>query len=108
VEEIRDLLLRTGDLATVSGVRDVYIVETSYANLLEISEEQIIQEANPWAVFGFLTAMVHHELTDLAPREVHALQFDKSEHQQRTPLGTSPENWIGLTAPSAREPEDDG
>src|ERR1700730_16957792 len=54
---IRNELIRRGDITSVEGVAGVYIVDVPYANLLEASEEQIVQEANPWAVFGFLTAM---------------------------------------------------
>src|ERR1017187_4577358 len=76
-------LVGRGDVSPVKGVGGVYIVQVAYANLLDVSEEQIVQEANPWAVFGFLTAMVHHSLTDLLPKEVNVVEFKESEHLRR-------------------------
>jgi predicted transcriptional regulator of viral defense system len=102
---IRRELLNRGDIAPAEGVEGVYIVSVPYANLLEVSQEQIVQEANPWAVFGFLTAMVHHGLTDLLPKGVYAIHFKDSEHLERTPLGTTPDDWADdVPRPLARRP----
>ncbi len=90
---IRQELVRRGDLVSVDGVSGVYVVNVPYANLLEVSEEQIIQEANPWAVFGFLTAMAYHHITDLAPKEVYAIWSKGGESSGRLPLGTMPDDW---------------
>jgi predicted transcriptional regulator of viral defense system len=90
---IRKELVQRGDLSTIDGVDEVYIVDVAYANLLEASEEQIVQEANPWAVFGFLTAMTHHGLTDLVPREVYAITTRHGDHEKRLPIGTMAEDW---------------
>jgi hypothetical protein len=98
-------LVRRGDIRSVSGVVGVYTVEAAYANLLDISEEQIIQEANPWAVFGFLTAMVHQSLTDLLPRDIEVIDFKDGEHLRRVPLGTTPEDWVDLILPPAKRPK---
>lgn len=103
-EAIRDELIRRGDVTPIEGVAKVYKVDTAYANLLEISEEQVIQEANPWAAFGFLTAMVYHGLTDLVPSAVYAIQFKEGEHLARLPLGTTPEDWHEVRRTSARQP----
>jgi predicted transcriptional regulator of viral defense system len=91
--DIRWELERRGMISPAKGVEGVYIIDVPYANLLEVSEEQIIQEANPWAVFGFLTAMVHHGLTDLLPKDIYAIQFKDGEHLNRIPLGTMPDDW---------------
>lgn len=90
---IRQELVRRGDLVSVDGISGVYVVDVPYANLLEVSEEQIIQEANPWAVFGFLTAMAYHHVTDLAPKEVYAIGSKGGESSERLPLGTMPDDW---------------
>ncbi len=103
---IRKELVRRGDLVPVEGVSDVYIVDVPYANLLEISEEQIIQEANPWAIFGFLTAMIYHGLTDLAPREIYVITIKHEGHRTRLPLGTMPDDWGDiLQIPFASHPK---
>ena len=98
-------LMQRGDVAPKKGAEGVYVVEVAYANLLDISEEQIVQEANPWAVFGFATAMVHHGLTDLLPKEVYAIEFKDGDHLRRVPLGTTREDWVDVDYPSARRPK---
>lgn len=103
---IRKELVRRGDIVSVEGVSDVYLVNVAYANLLEVSEEQIVQEANPWAVFGFLTAMTYHGLTDLAAREVYAVTVKHQEQTGRLPLGTMPDDWAdGIDLPRAKQPK---
>jgi predicted transcriptional regulator of viral defense system len=86
------------------GLQGVYRVDVPYAHLLEVSEEQLVQEANPWAVFGFATALLHHGLTDLPPQEVHAIHFKDGDQLYRVPLGTTPEDWADLDPPPARQP----
>jgi predicted transcriptional regulator of viral defense system len=103
--EIRKELMRRGDIKAVKGIEGVFIIDVPFANLLEVSEEQLVQEANPWAVFGFLTALLHHGLTDLPPKKVYAIQFKDGEHRNRTPLGTTPDDWADLRPPSPRQPQ---
>ena len=101
--EIRKELLGRSDIKTVKGIEGVFIIDVPFSNLLEVSEEQLIQEANPWAVFGFLTALLHHGLTDLPPKEVYAIQFKDGERLYRMPLGTTPDDWSDLRLPSPRQ-----
>ncbi len=105
---IRQKLQERGDIASVEGVEGIFVVEAPYANLLEVSEEQKIQEANPWAVFGFLTAMVHHGITDLMPREIYTIRFKEAGASHRIPLGTSPEDWVDIKFPTAKQPKNLG
>ena len=102
---ILNLLLRRGHFKPAAGVEGVYVVNVPYANLLDFSEEQIVQEANPWAVFGFLTAMSHNGLTDLIPKQLHVIDFAGSRSWERVPLGTTPEDWIDLSRPRASRPK---
>jgi predicted transcriptional regulator of viral defense system len=92
-QAIRKELVRRGEVGSAEGVSGVYVVNVAYANLLEVSEEQIIQEANPWAVFGFLTAMAYHGITDLVPTEVYPIASKGAGNADRLPLGTTPEDW---------------
>jgi predicted transcriptional regulator of viral defense system len=101
-DAIRKELVQRGDIAGFKGVEGVYFASVPYANLLEISEEQIIQEAHPWCVFGFLTALVFHGLTDLLPKEIYVIHFKDLSQPQRLPLGTTPEDWAELDLPSPR------
>jgi hypothetical protein len=103
-EAIRRELQQRGDIIPVEGVGGVFVVDVPYATLLEESEEQVIQEANPWAVFGFLTALIYHGLTDLPGKEIYAIQFKDGNHSHRLPLGTTPEDWADLKYPSPRQP----
>ncbi len=96
--------MNRGDIVSLEGVEGVYVVDVPYAKLLDVSEEQIIQEANPWAVFAFLTALVYHGLTDLSPKRIFAIQFKDGEHVRRIPLGTTPDDWAGLRLPRSRVP----
>ncbi len=103
---IRSELVQRGDIVSVEGIADVYVLNVAYANLLEVSEEQIIQEANPWAVFGFLTAMTHHGLTDLVARDVYAIAIRNGETGERLPFGTMPEDWAnGFDLPRPKQPK---
>jgi predicted transcriptional regulator of viral defense system len=92
-QAIRKELVRRREVGAIEGVSGVYVVNVVYANLLEVSEEQIIQEANPWAVFGFLTAMAYHGVTDLVPTEVYPIVSKGAEKSGRLPLGTTPDDW---------------
>ena len=88
---IRNELLRGGDLVAEPGADGVYVVDVPFANLLEVSEEQIIQEANPWAVFGFLTAMTYHGLTDLASPTIYAITAKGDGRSRRSSSSFTPE-----------------
>lgn len=103
--EILGELFKRHDLLVLEGISGVYVVDVPYANLLDVSEEQIVQEADPRAVFGFLTAMTHHGLTDLLPKDIHAIQFEGGDRSRRLPLGTMPEDWAdGLPGPLGKRP----
>ena len=80
-------------------------MEVPYAHLLETSEEQMIQEANPWAVFGYLTAMTYHGMTDVVSREIFAIDYGRQGAKTRLPLGTMPDEWDeDLPWPSPKTP----
>ena len=100
---VRAELARRGDLVAVAGVPGVYLIDAPFAGLLEVSEEQIVQEANPWAAFSHLTALAYHGLTDLIPPRVFATRFQGAPGPQ-VPLGTTPEDWVGVDYPLARSP----
>ncbi len=97
-------LLRRGDIAPVERATGVYRIDSPFASVIPVSDEQIVQEANPWAVFSFLTALGHHGLTNAIPRYIQATNY---EHPvaDRCPLGTRPEEWLELDLPRARQPK---
>ncbi len=85
------------------GLSGIFVIDAPYASLLEVLEEQIVQEANPWTVFSHLTALAYHGLTDLIPSQIHATRF-RDGSDPRIPLGTNPEDWTGLRYPTPRFP----
>jgi predicted transcriptional regulator of viral defense system len=95
-------LLNAGDLASIEGVQGVYTVQAAFASILAVSEEEIIQEAHPWAVFSHLTALARHRLTDEIPRSISATSY--SSRGGRLPLGTTPEEWTDIEWPRPRRP----
>jgi predicted transcriptional regulator of viral defense system len=108
---IRNELVQRGAVVPEPGVSGVYVVDVAYANLLDVSEEQIVQEANPWAVFSFLTAMTYHGLTDLASPTIHAATVKSlggraGKRPARLPLGTTPDDWADdVPPPSLMQPK---
>ena len=105
-KDIVTQLRARGDLAPIEGLSGIYQVEVPYAHLLETSEEQIIQEANPWAVFGYLTAMTYHGMTDVFPREMYAIDYDRNGGTTRVPLGTMLDEWDeDVPWPSPKKPD---
>jgi predicted transcriptional regulator of viral defense system len=107
IENVLRALDRRGMIAPVDGenLSGIYLIDVPYANLVEVTEEQIIQEANPWAVFSHLTALAYHGLTDRIPDGIEATCF--SGHSEPwLPLGTTPEDWVGQQHPPARRPKE--
>lgn len=102
---VRRELQNRQDLAGIDGMglSGIFLIESPFSLLLDISEEQIIQEVNPWAVFSHLTALAYHGLTDIIPSRISVTQF-LGDHSSMVPLGTTPEDWVGLEYPSARRP----
>ncbi len=82
----------------------MYTISVAYADVLPVSDEQILEEANPWAVMSHQTALIHHQLTDAVATAIHATVF--SGHSRlRTPLGTKPEDWLDMRFPQPRKPK---
>lgn len=97
-------MVRRRDLAPVAGVRGVFTVEVPYARTIPVSDEQVIQEASPRAVFSHLTALAHHALTVQIPRSIHVTQCADRSWRHRLPLGTTPEDWADRRHPPAVQP----
>jgi predicted transcriptional regulator of viral defense system len=96
-----------GYLSNVQGVHGVYVVVAPFASVVPISDEQIVQEANPWAVFSHATAIAHHGLTNDIPQHLTA-NYIRSPRANRIPLGTTPDDWIELEMPLGSRPRQIG
>ncbi|MFO0809847.1 MAG: hypothetical protein U0746_14600 [Gemmataceae bacterium] len=81
----------------------IYRIDAPFADILPVTDEQIIQEANPVAVFSHLTALARHGLTDQIPSEIHVNHYKPSD-KNRIPLGTTPEDWLGTRPPRLLRP----
>ena len=92
-----------GDIQRVKDVCGVYRVTVPYASVLASSDEAVIQEANPTAVFSHFTAAAYHDLTYEIPKEFH-LTHSRS-FSARLPLGTTPEDWVDVPEPRQRTPD---
>src|SRR5262249_5575878 len=104
VQKLLGKLQHTNLLIPIDGVAGVYRVDVPYADVIPVSDEQIIQEANPLAVFSHLTALAHHGLTDQIPKKIQATHYTPP-NPDRIPLGTAPEEWSGLPLPPLRRPQ---
>jgi predicted transcriptional regulator of viral defense system len=94
-------LRREASIVAVPGVPGVYLVTAAFADLLPVSDEQIVQEAHPAAVFSHLTALVSHALTDQLPAGITITEYSGGE-ATRIPLGTTPEEWHDHPYPVGR------
>ena len=83
-------------------LRFVYVVTSPYAFAIPLSDEQLVQEANPLCFFSHLTALVHHNVTDIVPNRLYA--STAAPDTQRLPLGTTAEDWIDFAFPVAQQP----
>ena len=95
---------RAGHLESIDGVENVYTINVPYANVLPISDEQILQEAHPWAVLSHLTALIYHQLSDSVPSSIYATAYAKPS-RIRPPLGTTPEDWLDVSPPKPTKPK---
>jgi predicted transcriptional regulator of viral defense system len=77
---------------------DVCVIDVPYSEVVPVTEEHIIQEANPFGVFSHLTALVHHSLTDQLPKAIQVTDY-RPPNKDRIPLGTAPEEWVDLPPP---------
>jgi predicted transcriptional regulator of viral defense system len=100
-------LLAQRQIARVDSVPEVYRIDSPFADVIPIADEQVVQEANPCAVFSHLTALVHQGLTDQIPRSIQITEYEL-QSTSRHPLGTTPEDWVELDLPAGRRPRQVG
>lgn len=103
VNRLLGTLCGARDIAPIKGVPGVFKITVPYASVLSASQEVIVQEANPTAVFSHFTATAYHDLTNEIPNQVQVTHFKGSPN--RLPLGTTPEDWIDVPEPPRRTPE---
>lgn len=107
VQKLITGLRRDAAISLVDGVPGVYLVTAAFADLLPVSDEQVIQEAHPVAVFSHQTALAYHALTDQLAVSITITEYAGHE-PFRIPLGTTPEEWHGLSLPLGSRPKRTG
>jgi predicted transcriptional regulator of viral defense system len=95
--------LRKLQVNPIPDAPHVYRSDSPYANALPITEQQILQEANPYAMFSHFTALIYHGLTNEFSQKIYATHPLNSEHDL-LPLGTTHEDWFELEKPKAKRP----
>lgn len=98
---------RLGYIDNAPNIKGVYIVVAPFASVLPVVDEQLVQEANPWAVFSHATAIAHHGLTNDIPRHLGASIF-ASPRRNRIPLDTTPDDWMDVDLPRGSRPKQAG
>jgi predicted transcriptional regulator of viral defense system len=104
VEKVLRELLRQDLLTPIRGVPGVFRVDAPFADVIPVTDQQVVQEANPLAVFSHLTALVHHGLTEQIPKSIQATHYTPPD-PHRVPLGTTPEEWVDLPPPPLKRPK---
>ncbi len=104
LEKVIRAMLGQRKIAAIPGAPDVYVVTVPFANLLPMSDEVIIQEANPASVISHRSAMAKQRLTTWVPNEIHVTRFDPPD-PRRIPLGTTPDDWVGMAYPKGSLPK---
>lgn len=97
-------LVRNPHFKAVPGISEVYLIVAPYSDYLTPTEEQILQEANPWAVISHGTALIHHSLTTQMPSSINATLYRPID-RALPPLGLTPEEWAVAIEVTPRTPD---
>ena len=95
--------LRAKTFQRIGGVEGVFAVTPPFAELLPLSAEEIVQEADPWCVLSHHSAMFRHGICDEPPNHLTVSEF---AHDDSAPLGTTAEEWIGVRNAPRRRPRE--
>lgn len=91
-------MIESGSITPIPEIRGVFRIDAPYSHVLPVSDEHVVQEADPWCDLSHLTALAHHQLTDRIPSAIHATHF-VARPRNRIPLGTQPEDWAEVALP---------
>lgn len=96
-------MLRRGLLHKLPGLQHVYQVTAPYAPQGTPDVYEVLMEANPCSALCLLTALTFHGLTDQLPKIVTVFA-PESLAAAPLPIGSSPEDWLGLSKPHNAKP----
>lgn len=88
----------------IPGVAGVFCVTVPFANLIPVSEEAVVLEAEPSCVISHRSAMVKHHLTTWILNEIFVTKFDPPD-SRRIPFGTMPDDWLEAASPKGSKPK---
>ena len=98
-------LLRTmqarGEISQIPGLSGLFEVTVPFARTGPLDEQEILLEANPFAVISHFSALAFHGLTVQQPTFLTAT-VPRSRPSDLLPIDTDPSDWEGLSLPSAR------
>lgn len=99
----REAIANNRSFEPVKGGKHVFLVVAPFANYLTYTDEQILEEVNPWAVISHYSAMIHHGITYEVPNRITASLFNPIDYE-RPPLGILPEEWADVPKASNQTP----
>lgn len=94
-------MVKTGQIASISGASGCYVVTTPYANRLPLRERELLFELNPYATISHYSALEYHSLTYDQPK---VMVMSTGAVSPTRILGTESEEWNGLDLPIAYRP----
>jgi predicted transcriptional regulator of viral defense system len=85
-------LSRTGDLAPIPGIPNLFRLRSPFSFTAPVEEYEILMELNPYSAIAFASAFEFHGITEQLTRKLHCcIPADTSDDQY--PIGTSPADW---------------
>lgn len=91
----------SGLIESVEGAPGCYSVSTPFAQVLPLREEELLFEANPYAVLTHYSALVFHGLTQNRPNLLTAWV---GEPGWAIPIGTTQDDWSDIALPQVHRP----
>ncbi|MFT4039461.1 MAG: hypothetical protein QM692_14830 [Thermomicrobiales bacterium] len=92
-----------GEITPITGLRGIYQVTVPYARMGPLEDDEVLMEANPYASFSHLSALVFHGLTNQLPQGP-TLMAPLNGAADDLPLGTAAEDWAGIAPVTGRRP----
>ena len=96
-------MVRNSSLTECLRRAQVFRIDAPYANTIQVVEEHVVQELNPFAVFSHLTAIIHHGLSDSVSSRAIPVSTSAAGPKLRLPLGTTPDDWSDQPLPPQRK-----
>lgn len=104
IHRLLNQLVRRSQLAPLPEAPYLYRVTLPYAQVLPVTEEEILLEVNPYAVISHASALTRHGLSLDVPNKLW-VTTPLQPTNEMIPLDTVSEDWEGLELPIVRRPQ---